>query len=73
MVSCSCRENRFHLAKVKLKNSQWHIYIDFEQKTVVHQVFFFSASCLTENEGNSRRSKKKKEMKLYALQKDLDS
>ena len=40
MVSCSCRENRFHLAIFKLKNSQWHIYIDFEQKTAVHYVFF---------------------------------
>lgn len=40
MVSCSCRENRFHLAIVKLKNSQWHIYIDSEQKTAVRYVFF---------------------------------
>jgi len=39
MVSCSCRENRFHLAIFKLKNSQWHIHIDFEQKRAVHKVF----------------------------------
>lgn len=50
IVSCSCRENRFHLAKVKLKNSQWHIYIDYEQKTAIHQECFFSlsVSCLRE-------------------------
>lgn len=36
MVSCSCRENRFHLAKFKLKNSQWRIYIGFEQKAAIH-------------------------------------